>query len=202
MLLNIKVMYIRGCNKERFRWDVLGQFRPSIVPESLNTTKTSLNNISNATFETEHPHATSGITSKQAYFAAILIGLVRLLSSLLLSNLIRKFPRRSMFFTSAVLTAASLATFASCSWLSITVKGNGSTELTEGRILSWLSLGKLSRCLKLLFAACPQSPYDPVTKITNFQVRPVSWSFPSSWAFKPSPPFCLENSSHLMWGHS
>ena len=55
-----------------------------------------------------------GSISKKAYLSAIIIGLVRLIASLLLSKLLRYYCRRAMYFTSAGLTIASLASFASC----------------------------------------------------------------------------------------
>eukprot|EP00095_Tigriopus_kingsejongensis_P009111 maker-scaffold150_size309978-snap-gene-2.13 protein:Tk09111 transcript:maker-scaffold150_size309978-snap-gene-2.13-mRNA-1 annotation:"sugar transporter 12" len=50
--------------------------------------------------------------SQEAYISAIVIGLVRLLSSLLLSSLLRRFPRRSLYLTSLGLTIISLVAFA------------------------------------------------------------------------------------------
>lgn len=55
-----------------------------------------------------------GNVSQEAYLSAIVIGLVRLVASLLLSKLLRKYCRRSMYFTSAGLTIVSLASFATC----------------------------------------------------------------------------------------
>jgi len=55
-----------------------------------------------------------GSISKEAYISAIIIGLVRLLASLLLSRLLREYCRRSMYFASAALTITSLACFAAC----------------------------------------------------------------------------------------
>ena len=55
-----------------------------------------------------------GSTSREAYISAIIIGFVRLLASLLLSKLLRKFRRRSMYFASAILTIISLISFAIC----------------------------------------------------------------------------------------
>jgi len=55
-----------------------------------------------------------GSISKEAYISAIIIGLVRLLASLLLSRLLRDYCRRSMYFASAALTITSLACFATC----------------------------------------------------------------------------------------
>jgi hypothetical protein len=55
-----------------------------------------------------------GSTSTEAYISAIVIGFVRLVASLLLSKLLRRFRRRSMYFTSAALTIVSLASFATC----------------------------------------------------------------------------------------
>ena len=53
-------------------------------------------------------------TSDNAYLSAIIIGFVRLLSSLLLSQLLLKYRRRSMYFVSAILTILSLVSFATC----------------------------------------------------------------------------------------
>lgn len=57
---------------------------------------------------------TKSTTSNEAYISAIVIGSVRLIASLLLSKLLRRFRRRSMYFTSAILTIISLASFATC----------------------------------------------------------------------------------------
>ena len=55
-----------------------------------------------------------GSISKEAYISAIIIGLVRLLASLLLSRLLRDYCRRFMYFASAALTITSLVCFATC----------------------------------------------------------------------------------------
>ena len=56
-------------------------------------------------------------TSDNAYLSAIIIGLVRLLSSLLLSQLLLKYRRRAMYFLSTVSTIISLVSFATCDLL-------------------------------------------------------------------------------------
>lgn len=55
--------------------------------------------------------------SNEAYISAIIMGFVRLLASLLLANLLRKYNRRDMYFASAGLTIASLVSFATCAFL-------------------------------------------------------------------------------------
>ena len=55
-----------------------------------------------------------GSTSNEAYISAIIIGFVRLLASLLLAKLLRKYQRRSMYFVSAGLSIGSLICFATC----------------------------------------------------------------------------------------
>ena len=55
-----------------------------------------------------------GKTAGEAYLAAIVIGMVRLISSLLLAQLLTRFRRRSMYFLSASLTIFSLCSFATC----------------------------------------------------------------------------------------
>lgn len=52
-------------------------------------------------------------TSKEAYISAIVIGLVRLFSSLLLSNFLKMYPRRSLYLTSITLSVISLLSLAS-----------------------------------------------------------------------------------------
>ena len=55
-----------------------------------------------------------GSVSNEAYISAIIIGFVRLLASLLLAKLLRKYQRRSMYFVSAGLSIGSLLCFATC----------------------------------------------------------------------------------------
>ena len=55
-------------------------------------------------------------TSNDAYFSAIIIGFVRLVSSLLLSKLLQKYRRRFMYFVSASATILSLVSFATCNF--------------------------------------------------------------------------------------
>ena len=52
--------------------------------------------------------------SNEAYISAIIMGFVRLLASLILANLLRKYNRRHMYFASAGMTIASLVCFATC----------------------------------------------------------------------------------------
>ena len=56
-------------------------------------------------------------TSENAYLSAIIIGFVRLLSSLLLSQLLLNHRRRFMYIVSAILTIVSLFCFATCDLL-------------------------------------------------------------------------------------
>ena len=71
-----------------------------------------------------------------AYLAAILIGTMRLISSLMLSKLLLHFRRRLMYFWSAGVTIFSLFTFATCNYLLL--------DLTKSNILKnvipWISL--------------------------------------------------------------
>jgi len=81
--------------------------RTSLTKNFQNTT-TLLNNCTK--------HSGDGSTSSEAYISAIIIGFVRLLASLLLSKLLREFPRRAMYFTSATMTIISLISFAVCTY--------------------------------------------------------------------------------------
>lgn len=60
-------------------------------------------------------------TSKLAYISAVIIGLFRLVASLTLANLLRKYKRRCMYFFSMFLTIGSLITFATMSYFSSTL---------------------------------------------------------------------------------
>ena len=59
----------------------------------------------------------NGKTSNEAYFSAIIIAFVRLLSSLLISQLLRKYRRRTMYVISLITTITSLTAFATCDLL-------------------------------------------------------------------------------------
>ena len=52
-------------------------------------------------------------TSSEAYAAAVAVAAVRLVSSLLLSRLLMRYKRRSLYFCSALLTISFLLAFAS-----------------------------------------------------------------------------------------
>lgn len=90
----------------------------------------------------------SNSTASEAYMSAIIIGSVRLLSSLLLSNLLLRFRRRSMYMTSAMLCVLSLVGFATCNYLII---HKLELNLTDNLLVSlkWASL--VTACL-LVFA--------------------------------------------------
>jgi MFS family permease len=98
-------------------------------------------------------------TSTEAYLSAIVIGSVRLVSSLLLSNLLTRFRRRPIYFASMAISALALAAFAACSAAAVAhttdvvnvthvyngslASLNGSSEWTEpaaGTSLRWTSL--------------------------------------------------------------
>ncbi|TRY81048.1 hypothetical protein TCAL_10367 [Tigriopus californicus] len=64
-------------------------------------------------FNHENVQCDQSQTSKEAYISAIVIGLVRLLSSLLLSNFLKVYPRRSLYLTSITLSVISLVSLAS-----------------------------------------------------------------------------------------
>ena len=52
----------------------------------------------------------------EAYFAALMIGAMRLIASLLSSKLLYHYRRRAMYFFSAILTIISVLTFATCNY--------------------------------------------------------------------------------------
>ena len=56
-------------------------------------------------------------TDPLAYLSAIIIGIFRLLSSLLLARLLKHYRRRNMYFVSAFATIISLLFFATCDLL-------------------------------------------------------------------------------------
>ena len=56
-------------------------------------------------------------TSSMAYIAAIVIGVCRLFSSLTLARILMTFSRRTMYFTSLVLTILSLLLFSTFSFM-------------------------------------------------------------------------------------
>ena len=71
----------------------------------------------------------------KAYMAAILIGSVRLVASLMASKLMYHYRRRDMYFTSAILTIFSLTSFATCNYLI------HEHELPYENELKWIALG-------------------------------------------------------------
>ena len=79
-------------------------------------------------------------TSSEAYISAIILGLVRFFASLLLSRLLRRYRRRSMYFLSAFLTLLSLVSFATCNFL--VQKRYFTNEVVD---LKWASL--VTACL-------------------------------------------------------
>ena len=74
----------------------------------------------------------------EAYFAALMIGAMRLIASLLFSKLLYHYRRRSMYFFSAILTIISVLIFATCNYfLSNT---NGILSNYCNNIVQWISL--------------------------------------------------------------
>ena len=94
-------------------------------------------NIFNDVFQSNNPDSQNCEIDDMAYLAAILIGTMRLVSSLMLSKLLYHFRRRVMYFWSAGLSIFSLFTFATCNYLLL--------DLTKSNILKnvipWISLG-------------------------------------------------------------
>ncbi len=90
----------------------------------------------------------SGSTSAEAYVSAVVIGIVRLLASLLLSKLFKLYRRRSLYFTSMLLTVTALSGFATCNLL-LDFGVAGSLSPVAEDALRWSSL--VSACM-LVFA--------------------------------------------------
>ena len=97
-------------------------------------------NIFNDVFQSNNPDSQNCEIDDMAYLAAILIGTMRLISSLMLSKLLYHFRRRVMYFWSAGLSIFSLFTFATCNYLLL--------DLTKLNILKniipWVSLASAS----------------------------------------------------------
>jgi len=81
-------------------------------------------------------------TSPMAYTSAIVIGVCRLISSLMLARLLTNLPRRSMYFVSIILTIISLITFSTFSYLIYHPQIMSYSPLS---IFQWASL--VSACL-------------------------------------------------------
>ena len=80
--------------------------------------QTNHTNLFNDSIQNEISNCDSGVrTSNNAYLSAIVIGVVRTVSSLLLSQLLRNYRRRFMYFVSAIATIFSLVSFATCDLL-------------------------------------------------------------------------------------
>ena len=80
--------------------------------------QTNNTNLFNDSIPNEISNCDSGVrTSNNAYLSAIVIGVVRTVSSLLLSQLLRNYRRRFMYFVSAIATILSLVSFATCDLL-------------------------------------------------------------------------------------
>ena len=80
--------------------------------------QTNNTNLFNDSIPNEISNCDSGVrTSNNAYLSAIVIGVVRTASSLLLSQLLRNYRRRFMYFVSAIATIFSLVSFATCDLL-------------------------------------------------------------------------------------
>ena len=74
----------------------------------------------------------------EAYIAALMIGAMRLIASLLSSKLLYHYRRRAMYFFSAILTIISVLIFATCNYfLSNT---NGILSNYWNNIVQWISL--------------------------------------------------------------
>ena len=66
---------------------------------------------------TNEPCSSDARTADNAYLSAIIIGVIRFLSSLILSQLLLRHRRRQMYFISASFTMVSLLSFATCGLL-------------------------------------------------------------------------------------
>lgn len=117
------------------------------------------------------------------------VGIVRLFASLLLSKLLRRYHRRSMYFLSAILSILSLLSFATCSLLV-----NGYHINSVGVIdLKWASL--VTACL-LVFSVQVSFQINSLLFYLNYFQLFVF----SSWVSKHFPTFSLENFSHQTFG--
>ena len=90
-------------------------------PDSSNSTTTTTtvvdsttSSYSGSTGDCDNHHDT---TSRYAYLSAVLIALVRLVSSLLLSKLLRNYRRRTMYMFSSSVTILALLSFATATLL-------------------------------------------------------------------------------------
>ena len=80
----------------------------------------------------------TGLISSEAYLSAIVIGIVRLVASLLLSKLLRIYRRRSMYFISAFCSVVALLGFATCNL--VIDHGNTTNSVALETTIKWAAL--------------------------------------------------------------
>ena len=82
----------------------------------------------------EGDHVEQCSIAGEAFLAATMIGACRLVSSLMLSSLLYRFRRRTMYFWSAAMTVFSLFLFATCNYLL------GEDRFEDVKALRWIAL--------------------------------------------------------------
>ena len=115
-------------------------------------------------------------TSDYAYISAIIIAIVRLFSSLLLSKLLTRYKRRSMYFISAGLTVTALIGFATCVHFIEIIQ-----EETILTILQWASLASACALVFAVQLGVQTLPSLLSGELFTADVRPIYKGFARSF---------------------